>query len=76
MSVVERPQQILDQIAEMEFCHVGDLQTRQAFCGHVMAGDKKPCGDYWGEAICPTCGCATCPVCAVRADLAGRLMNQ
>jgi hypothetical protein len=49
----------------MEFCHVMPEKGNIAFCGEACGPETPPCPiPYDGEALCPSCGCPTCPRCA------------
>lgn len=56
-----------------EFCHILDAEDKP-YCGWAgKNSDEVTCQPYKGEAICPSCGFATCPTCAVMASLNERL---
>jgi hypothetical protein len=58
-----------------EFCHIESGDGRTAYCGHVLPG-QNTCQLYNGEALCPSCGLATCPTCAVMSNLNERLLEE
>ena len=55
-----------------KYCHIVDGSGEKAYCGRKQVGDLT-CKPYNGEAICPSCGLATCPDCAVMSSLNERL---
>lgn len=64
------------QLAEMEFCHIiCDDDTDEVYCGQSCTSEN--CSSFYdGEAICDSCGCPTCPVCALMADLEDRFYDD
>jgi hypothetical protein len=60
---------------EDSFCHIVDGSGRRHYCGKLHPSGICTCGEYQGEAVCPTCGKLTCPTCAVMADLDDRLVD-
>lgn len=59
--------QVPPWIDGMKFCHIGATNPQpgdRPLCGAPYVTADGSCGDYEGEAICPTCGNPTCPRCA------------
>lgn len=61
---------------KQEFCHIDDGSGIRFYCGQLNEDGGHTCPNYNGEAICPGCGLATCPTCAVMADLNDRLGEE
>ena len=55
-----------------EFCHIESGDDRTFYCGRRVMGETT-CKMYNGEAVCPSCGLATCPQCSVMSSLNERL---
>ena len=51
-----------------DLCHIESGDGKTYYCGKPAAGETT-CQVFNGEAICPTCGLATCPSCAVMSKL-------
>lgn len=65
MSVLAAEEQAIVTFRADELCHVCAADgTEIAFCGYDTSHIEGWCADYDGEAICPSCGCPTCPRCA------------
>ena len=56
-----------------EFCHIVDQSLRRYYCGRPCHDRGMKCKVYEGEAICPSCGKPTCPICATQSSLNARL---
>jgi hypothetical protein len=57
------------------FCHIISGDGRTYYCGQRASGETT-CQMYDGEAVCPSCGLATCPTCAVMSSLNERLVDE
>lgn len=57
-----------------DFCHIESGDGKTYYCGRRASGETT-CQTYNGEAVCPTCGLATCPQCAVMSNLNERLVE-
>lgn len=63
MSTETLASQVPAWLADMSFCHIDDGSGVGSLCGED--GGPPTCEGYYdGEAICPSCGCPTCPRCA------------
>jgi hypothetical protein len=67
-----REDEELETTDDGKYCHIVDSSGLQSYCGRTQLGDLT-CKPYNGEAICPSCGLATCPECAVLCSLNERL---
>lgn len=79
MSTQVEETKIPSWLADMEFCHVATGGADSVFCGAEPSdGEWLKCegAGYAGEAICPNCGCPTCPRCAQLAEIAWSLDNS
>lgn len=66
-----REEESVETTDDGKYCHIV-VDGEKAYCGRTLLGDLT-CEPYKGEAICPSCGFATCPTCAVMSSLNERL---
>lgn len=58
---------------QQEYCHIDDGSGIRFYCGKLNEDFGHTCKPYNGEAICPSCGLATCSTCALMANLNEKL---